>query len=260
MGSAEFQGKIWGARAQDWADYGEGTSNDLFNAILDKINSPAGASLLDAGCGAGGFCVMAVQRRINVSGIDASESLISIAKKRIPGADFRVGELEQLPFHDKTFDFVTGINSFQFAEDIVQAFREAKRVTVNGGKITAVIWSKPEDCEATAIFSALAPYMPQQPPKKPGRKPLFTDGVLEDLAVNAGLNPGEAENIECIWNFENEATAVRGILSAGGIVTAIEINGEQKIGEIVSAALQQFRHSTGAYRLKNTFKCMVCTL
>lgn len=257
MGSSGIQGKLWGERARDWADFGESTASDLFNSILQKIKRVNGSKLLDVGCGAGMFCQIASGHGFKVSGFDASESLIAIARERMPRAEFQSGEMEELPYADQSFDVVTGINSFQFAGDIENALREAKRVTKKDGQVIIAVWGKPEDCEATLIFSALGPFMPK-PPNEQGsvRKPLYTEGVLEDLTKQAGLNPGAAEEIMCIWDFENEETALRGILSAGLTALAIENFGEQKISETVSDALKQFIQKSGRVTVKNTFLCL----
>jgi SAM-dependent methyltransferase len=256
MGTSEFQGKLWGSNAKDWADYGESTSNDLYKAVLKRLKSNNGTNLLDIGCGAGGFCVKASQQGINVSGFDASERLIEIARQRMPQTDFRIGDIEQLPYPDGNFDVVTGFNCFQFAGDIVNGLREAKRVTKKGGEVIAVIWGKPEDCQATQIFSALNEYMP--PPNiSSDKKPLFTDGVLEGLAVQAGLNPQNASEIDCVWNFKDKPAALRAMLSAGLISLVIQKIGEEKTREIAGGVLERFKQPDGSYQIKNKFKCLV---
>jgi hypothetical protein len=50
-----------------------------------------------------------------VSGIDAAEPLLVIARARVPHGDFRLGDLEELPFAERSFDLVTGFNSMQYA-------------------------------------------------------------------------------------------------------------------------------------------------
>ena len=60
-------------------------------------------------------------RGSRVGGIDATGALLSIARERTPGGDFRQGELEALPFADAGFDLVTGFNAFQFAGEPAQA-------------------------------------------------------------------------------------------------------------------------------------------
>jgi ubiquinone/menaquinone biosynthesis C-methylase UbiE len=84
----------------------------------------------------GGF-----ERGARVSGLDASEALIAIARDRVPNGDFRIGELERLPFSDSSFDLATGFNSFQYAANPVAALTEARRVAKHGSKVVVVTWA-----------------------------------------------------------------------------------------------------------------------
>src|SRR4030095_3674545 len=167
------------------------------NAIIRKTKAVNGAKLLDVGCGAGKFCKIASDAGFNVTGFDASDNLIEIARERMPENEFKTGDMEKLPYGDKIFDVVTGINSFQFAGDIIKSVGEAKRVAKDGGEIVMAVWGRPEECEASSIFAALGPYMPQPPNEKGAvRKPLYTDGILEELASQAGGGPGESRKNE----------------------------------------------------------------
>src|SRR5262249_22421198 len=113
-GSAAIQGDLWSARAQDWADVQELTQRPLYTSIPQEVMPGSHVNLLDVGCGSGLFPAMAAAAS-RVSGLDAAGALLAIAKRRTPQADFRVGEMETLPYDSRTFDLVTGINSFQFA-------------------------------------------------------------------------------------------------------------------------------------------------
>ncbi|MBK6569620.1 MAG: class I SAM-dependent methyltransferase [Burkholderiales bacterium] len=53
---------------------------------------------LDVGCGAGMAAQIAAERGAKVAGLDASPSLLAIARERVRTAEFLVGELENLPF------------------------------------------------------------------------------------------------------------------------------------------------------------------
>lgn len=67
-----------------------------------------------------------------VSGFDAAEALLAIARERVPAGDFRLADLENVPFGSAAFDVVTGFNSFQFAGDPVRALMEARRWSNRG--------------------------------------------------------------------------------------------------------------------------------
>jgi ubiquinone/menaquinone biosynthesis C-methylase UbiE len=256
MGTAEMQGQIWGARAKDWAEVGEGTSNDLFEAILRKSGVGKNTILLDIGCGAGMFCKMAASRGAKVSGIDASEPLVQIARTRVRHGDFRSGDMENLPYPDRMFNLVTGINSFQFAESIPGALREARRVAQNGAQVVMAVWGKPEDCEATAAMRAVGSFLPP-PPVSRDRKPLYSRGTIEAIAEEAGLNPGTAEEVACSWEFPDEQSSMRAILSAGLSTIAIERAGEQVVREAILKAIGPFKTLGGGYRFRNTFLVLI---
>jgi ubiquinone/menaquinone biosynthesis C-methylase UbiE len=122
------QGPLWGARARDWAELQEPLAKPLFESVLDRFDLGEGVRVLDVGCGTGLFCSLARDEGGSVAGLDASEQSIAIAKERTPDGDFRVGDIEELPWEDGLFDVVTGFNAFQFAADPANARREAKRV------------------------------------------------------------------------------------------------------------------------------------
>src|SRR6266478_1667618 len=139
--SARKQGALWGAAARDWVDIQEPTAVALWTAVLYAAGAGRGTRLLDVGCGAGGASVMALGRGALVSGCDASEGLLAIVRKRLPGADLKLGELENLPFPDASFDVVLAVNSLQFTSNPARAAQEMVRVAAPGGRIAVVVWS-----------------------------------------------------------------------------------------------------------------------
>ena len=106
VGSATLQGHLWGGATHTWAELQEPSSVPLWQAMLDHDGVGPGTRLLDAGCGAGGAGLLAAQRGALVNGVDASETLLAIARVRMPDVDFRVGNLELLPYVGSTFDAV----------------------------------------------------------------------------------------------------------------------------------------------------------
>jgi ubiquinone/menaquinone biosynthesis C-methylase UbiE len=78
-----------------------------WDAELDELTStiaalPA-ARTLDVACGTG-FLTQHLEGEI--VGLDASAAMIGIARRRLPGATFVVGEALELPFEDRAFDRV----------------------------------------------------------------------------------------------------------------------------------------------------------
>src|SRR6266540_6746100 len=121
-GSATRWGPLWGARPADWA-LSEDLQRPTYEAALERTGLAPGQRVLDVGCGAGAFLRLVAERGGVPHGLDASEALIAFSRTRLPDADLRVGEMENLPWDDDTFDLVTGFNAFFFADDMVAALR-----------------------------------------------------------------------------------------------------------------------------------------
>ena len=82
-----------------------------WEAVADAAGVGDGTSLLDLGCGDGAFCAFAARRGAIVHGLDAEPDAIAEALEAVPGADFRLGLMESLPWADASFDVVTAFNA-----------------------------------------------------------------------------------------------------------------------------------------------------
>lgn len=257
MGSATIQEPLWGAKTEDWCEIQEPTMLPLYNTISDELNIGNGIDLLDAGCGAGLFCKLAYARGANITGIDAAENLLEIARQRVPDATFEQGDIEDMPFKENSFDVVTSFNCFQYVENPVRAFLEIKRVIKPAGKIVVTIWGKQEDCDAAVYLRALGMLLPPPPPGAPGAFALSQDRVLERLAASAGLITGEVEEADCAWYYENEDKAMRGLLSAGPAISAVQYSGYDRVYDAVLNSIRQFKQQGGSYLLHNKFRYII---
>ncbi len=258
-GSAHLQAPLWGARVKDWAEVQEPTARPLFDAILDATGIGRGTAILDVGCGAGLMCQLAAARGASVSGFDAAEPMIAVAGSRVPGGDFRIGDMESLPFADNSFDVVTGVNSFPYAANPVRALAEACRVVKTRGSVVIATWGRPEDCATGVYLSALRPLAPSAPSGTPGPFALSSRQALEELVREGGLQPAGYHEIAAPLIYPDLATALRGLLSAGPAVRAMEASGDAKVVETITAVLAQFRRGDGSYRLENTYMFLVAS-
>lgn len=256
-GTGETNGRIWGLRAADWATIQERQCAPAYYEVLDKGEVGPGTRLLDAGCGAGMALGLAAQLGAEVSGFDASDALLDIARTRLPDASFALGDLEELPFEDNTFDVVTGFNSFQFAADPVAALGHARRVTKPGGRVFVMTWGEPAGMEAAALVAALKPLLPPPPPGSGGPFALSEQGKLEELAVSAGLTPLEVFDVAAPWQYPDLKTAQKGLGSSGVAAMAAEISGQDALDAAHESALAPFRQADGSYRIGATFRVLM---
>jgi SAM-dependent methyltransferase len=201
------------------------------------------------------FLGAAADRGAHVSGVDASDALLAIARSRVPDADLRTGDMQFLPHADDTFDLVTGFNSFFFAADIIAAVREAGRVARPGGAVVMQVWGRPERCDLDAMKHALAPHLPAPAPSR-SSAPLWTPGALEAIAGEAGLMPQESFDISWPFRFGDDDALVRAMFSAAGIADAIVTSTEQARAALL-AALAPHRTDDGGYVLENEWHFLV---
>lgn len=256
-GSAAMQGKLWGARASDYAEIQEPTFLPLYESVSARPELARADAILDVGCGPG-LAAQVFSRKIrHVAGIDATAPFVEIARRRVAGGDFRVAEMETLPHADASFDAVTGFNAFQYAASPVNALQEARRVAKAGGVIVIAVWGLPETCEAAGHLKALGALMPPPPPGAPGPFALSDEAKLRALADEAGLTPIAVVDVSCPWAYPDLETALRGMLSAGPAEHAIRASSLERAREAVAATIEPYRTPTGGYRLNNTFRYLL---
>ena len=249
MTSAKEQGELWGARVLDWARCGEPAWRDVFIAVLDQAQVGKGTRHLDIGCGAGAALILSRERGAHVSGCDASENMANFARERLPGAKILVGDMEDLPFVDETFDVTTGINAFQFARDQRQAFAEAARVTRQGGSVTMLVWGPREKCE---IMSEIMPHITALLPPEPPVPTLPLAARAEDLMREVGLEPGVKGDITATLTYADHASAVNAIMAASE--RAVRHTSEAIVRKTLEDALKPFVGSKGTVKLRNQFR------
>jgi SAM-dependent methyltransferase len=248
-GSASRWGPLFGMRASAWADTWEGPGGWgtlPYRHVLERADVRAGIRVLDCGCGAGRFARMAADRGASVAGIDASAELIAIASERSKEGDFRVGDIEALPWDDDSFDLVTGFSAFQFADDKVQALREAGRVT--RGAVVVVIPTRAAESGVSAVFRPVFPLLPDAELRSLAASGMFAlsePGKLEEVLGVAALTALEDSEIECPIAFEDIDTAERAFIGAGPTQLAIRHSDEATIAETIRAALGQFVDAGG---------------
>lgn len=267
-GSALVQAELWSAGARDWADVMEGWNGwgiPVYQRVMERVPLGAGDRLLDVGCGAGRFCRMAADRGAAVCGLDATEAFVEIARDRVPNGDFRIGEMEDLPWENDSFDLVTGFNSFFIAADMVGALREAGRVARSGAAIATSVFGRPERCDSTRIFAAVGALMssPQEErTDEDAGEPapaLHEEGVLEDRATQAGLTVRESDYLAFEESYPNLDTVLRGLLAAPPFRRAASMVGMEEVRVTVTEAIRPFETSTEGYRFQEEVRYLVAT-
>jgi cyclopropane-fatty-acyl-phospholipid synthase len=81
-----------------------------YRRILDRLQANAGDSILEIGCGWGGFAEMAVQDGLRVTGLTLSPAQLEWARQRAPRADLRLQDYRDTR---EKFDHLVSIEMFE---------------------------------------------------------------------------------------------------------------------------------------------------
>lgn len=115
--------------------YGRHKVDVLLDGVLKSL--PAGAHVLDVGCGTGEYIHRINEFGFRATGVEPAEAMRQIAIEKNPGATILDGLATRLPFPDASFDLVICIEVLRYLhrDDSRLALREAARVLKPGGRL-----------------------------------------------------------------------------------------------------------------------------
>lgn len=124
----------------EWAETYDGPNpmvaaeEAVVHAILDRHAGP-GVRALDAGCGTGRHAAFLAEQGCRVTGTDRSGAMLERARGKVPGAEFHLADLRELPFRDRTFDLAVVSLALSHLADPTDALVELCRVLRSGGTL-----------------------------------------------------------------------------------------------------------------------------
>ena len=123
----------------------------VIRKAVRALQLPAGSKGLDAGCGIGSHTVLLAETVMpdgHVTGLDVSPEFLAHAKITAENAGlsghvtFQEGSINNLPFADKTFDWLWSVDCAGYAPcEPFSLVRELARVVKPGGKVALLGWS-----------------------------------------------------------------------------------------------------------------------
>lgn len=141
-------------------------------AVLEAAQLRPGMRVLDLASGVGDPALSiaeAVGPSGHVAATDLGPGMIAFAeelakRKRLGNIEFRVADVEALPFLDSSFDVVSCRFGVMFFPEQVKAFRECRRVLKPGGRVAFVVWGKREQPFLGITIGVLMKYVEAPPP------------------------------------------------------------------------------------------------
>jgi SAM-dependent methyltransferase len=108
---------------------------------IERLQLPADARLLDAGCGSGAM-LSRLRRFGSVTGVDVNPAAVAYALERGAGA-VKHASIDRLPFADQEFDLVICLDVLEHVSDDRRALAELRRVSSPGGLLIATVPAYP---------------------------------------------------------------------------------------------------------------------
>lgn len=115
---------------------------------VDRLALPAGANVLDVGCGTGASALPAAQSvgpSGFVVGVDLSARLLDRARVKatrqgLSNVEFRLADMTSLDYPAERFDAVVSVFSIFFVPDMEGLIRKLWRMVRPGGKLAVTTW------------------------------------------------------------------------------------------------------------------------
>ena len=121
----------------EWAplyDAGPNAATELDSEIVRALveGLPAGRAV-DVACGTGRQSLLLTELGHQVEGVDLNETMLAVARDRVPDAHFQQGTFDALPFDDASFDLAVSSLALTHIADLRPALEEMARVVKPGG-------------------------------------------------------------------------------------------------------------------------------
>jgi len=116
--------RVWKHRKNDCVPE---TDTSLFLEAMDQKGS-----VLEVGCGMGSLSIRLAQAGHRVTGLDVSREALALAREQAGSAgaavDWGEGFAENLPYDDKSFDYVVSAHTIEHVKDLARTAMEFRRV------------------------------------------------------------------------------------------------------------------------------------
>jgi ubiquinone/menaquinone biosynthesis C-methylase UbiE len=241
------QQKTW--TSGDYARVGN-TLVIMGELLCEAVNLHAGDKVLDVATGSGNTAISAARRFCDVTGIDYVPALVEQARNRAEAEGmeiiFDVGDAEDLPYPDASFDIVLSTLGVMFAPDQEKVAEELLRICRPGGKIGLANWT-PEGFIGK-MFRTLGKHVPPPPGIKP--PPLWgTEERLREL-LGEGVASLEVRRRSYMFRYPSAGHFVEYFRSYYGptlkAFESLDADGQEALSEDLEQLLENWNTSGDA--------------
>lgn len=162
----------WTQKASAYDAHFATIADQAIEPMLDSVGDVSGRDVLDICCGTGHLAGAVAARGGRVTGIDFAPTMIEIARSKVAGANFQVGDAETLQFPNQSFDVALCSFGLWHMSEPDMALAEAARVLKRGGTYAYTTWLPPQQgwdmfdllMKAVQAHGTMDIDLPQAPP------------------------------------------------------------------------------------------------
>lgn len=281
-------------RARDWAEIQERMLVPLYEAVYERLEVGPGTRLLGLGCGSGLALLIATARGAQVTGVDADQERVALARERLvhdgrpmphatssapsgrpvaaspasssgvfggrsrarvlTGGATAVAEAER-----PSYDVITAFQPIGVAtgdsDGLGPALAEAVPMADRGTPVVLAGWGPPERCATSGVLR-VAGRLTERLRKGGGYRPPLRDD-LEDVAARVGLKPDGSGRVSCPFGYAGMESALRGLLSTGVFDAAVRATDQSQVEKEITEALHPHVRRDGTVWMPNVFRYLI---
>ena len=253
-GFTDFEYEGWEAISAGYERHFARLTRQTVPATLDAAGVGAGMRVLDVCTGPGVLAAAAQERGADTVGLDFSGEAVAIARRNVPGAEFRQGDAQALPFDDNAFDAVVCGYGIIHLPDPEKALAEFHRVLRPGGRTAVSVWDAPKSDNGFGIvYDALKAHgdLTVPLPYGPDSYQFSTRKSMTAALRAVGLGDIVVTPVPQSWEIADPLGLVSAILEgavqARTLLLAQDDGARKAIDAAIGEGMVQFRMADGRY-------------
>jgi SAM-dependent methyltransferase len=148
----EFEYLGWQGAVERYHGAWRGLTSQTAGPMLDALGVSSGTSFLDVASGPGYIAAEAVRRGGQAIALDFSPGMIAKGQQAYSGIRFKLGDAEDLPFQEESFDALAMNFGMLHLGDPQRAVKEAFRVLKPGGRFGFTVWTRPAEAQGFSLI------------------------------------------------------------------------------------------------------------
>lgn len=232
-------------------------SEHFAREALRLASLPPSAHIVDVAAGPGPLTILATKGGATVSAIDFSPAMVANLRRRadeleIEIADLRVGDGQNLPYADNSFDGAFSLLGLIFFPDRAAGFRELHRVLRPGQRAVVSSMASLSDpfTYAVEIISTVLPDLPI-PQEEP---PLSDPETFTQEMSTSGFRDVVIHTIPYTETMPSVSEFWKKVQMGAGFVTQLQHKlGEERWAEVSQAVLDQLTEKLGDGQVEEVY-------